>query len=316
MIEAHGLVKHYGTVEAIRGVSFSVRTGEVVGLLGPNGAGKTTIMKILTCYHRPTAGTAVVDFHDVSTDTMGVRRTVGYLPENAPVYQDLKVSEYLDFVADVRGFSRKERAPRVERAMTLCGLTSMAFRTIDKLSKGYRQRVGLAQAIIHDPDTLILDEPTSGLDPNQIVEIRNLVTNLGRQKTVILSTHVLQEVEALCRSVIILNHGLVVADGTSSDIAGAISGRKTVVSITLEGATQTEVAAATTAMVSDASPGAPISIGGNRTMLEIALNSGTSESVVSDWAIVHGFRIVAMTNKSLDLEDIFRTLTRPGGENA
>jgi ABC-2 type transport system ATP-binding protein len=219
MIEAENLIKRYGRFEAVKGVSFRIDQGQVVGLLGPNGAGKTSIMRILTCYHFPTEGTARVDSHDVVSQPYRVRRAVGYLPENAPLYDDMKVREYLGFVADARGLTGARRRERTEMVVATCGLSPVFGREIRRLSKGYRQRVGLAQAILHDPPVLVLDEPTSGLDPNQIVEIRTLIRNLGERKTVVLSTHILQEVEALCRSVLIMNAGKLVAQGTPDEIA-------------------------------------------------------------------------------------------------
>jgi ABC-2 type transport system ATP-binding protein len=219
MIEADNLVKRYGEFEAVKGVSFRVEQGQVVGLLGPNGAGKTSIMRILTCYHFPTEGSARVDSRDVVAEPRAVRQVVGYLPENAPLYDDMKVREYLGFVADVRGLSGARRRERTEAVVSTCGLAEVFGREIRRLSKGYRQRVGLAQAILHDPSVLVLDEPTSGLDPNQIVEIRSLIRSLGEKKTVVLSTHILQEVEALCRRVLIMNAGRLVAQGTPDEIA-------------------------------------------------------------------------------------------------
>ena len=219
MIEAENLVKRYGPFEAVKGVSFRIDQGQVVGLLGPNGAGKTSIMRILTCYHFPTEGTARVDSHDVVAQPRRVRESVGYLPENAPLYEDMKVREYLGFIADARGMGGTLRRDRMEMVTATCGLSPVFGREIRRLSKGYRQRVGLAQAILHDPAVLVLDEPTSGLDPNQIVEIRSLIKSLGEKKTVILSTHILQEVEALCRRVLIMNAGRLVAQGTPDEIA-------------------------------------------------------------------------------------------------
>jgi ABC-2 type transport system ATP-binding protein len=311
MIEARDLVKRYGTVEAIRGVSFDVQTGEIVGLLGPNGAGKTTIMKILTCFHFPTSGTAKVDSHDVITETIAARKSVGYLPENAPVDRNLKVTEYLDFVAQVRGYARKERQRRIDRSMTLCGLTEMAYRTIDNLSKGYRQRVGLAQAILHDPQTLILDEPTSGLDPNQIVEIRDLVREIGTERTVILSTHVLQEVENLCKNVLILNQGLIVAQGTTSELNRAVSGHRKVLDIVLEKVPAEKLESALGELPAGSSSTASVDSRDGRVRIEISLADSQSEGSIFDWAVSHGFTIVGMTNKTMDLEEIFHRLTQP-----
>jgi len=217
-IEVTDLVRSYGSFVAVDRISFSVQRGEIVGFLGPNGAGKTTTMKVLTGFLAPSAGTAAIDGIDVLDDPIAVRSRIGYLPESAPVYRDMRVVDYLDFVARVRGLARAERAAAVRRVAAQCGLSERLAQGIASLSKGFRQRVGLAQALVHSPDILILDEPTSGLDPNQIVEIRNLIREIGRQKTVILSTHILSEVQATCDRVIIINGGQIVADGTTEDI--------------------------------------------------------------------------------------------------
>ncbi len=219
MIEAASLSKRYGAFEAVKGVSFRIEAGQIVGLLGPNGAGKTSLMRILTCYHFPDGGQARVDGHDVASEPQEVRRAVGYLPENSPLYPDMKVREYLGFIAEVRDFGGELRRRRLEWVVETCGLSAVYTRYIRRLSRGFRQRVGLAQAMLHDPPVLVLDEPTSGLDPNQIVEIRALIRGLGERKTVLLSTHILQEVEAVCGRVLIMNAGRLVAQGTVAEIA-------------------------------------------------------------------------------------------------
>jgi ABC-2 type transport system ATP-binding protein len=224
MIEVGEVTKRYGAFEAVRGVSFEVAPKEIVGLLGPNGAGKTTLMRILTCYHFPTAGRVMINNHDVYTDPIRIKESIGYLPESSPVYGELTVSEYLQFVADARSIPREAQADRIASTLETCGLTAVLHRPIEQLSKGFKQRVGLAQAIVHDPDILILDEPTTGLDPNQIAEIRRLIRRLGTEKTVILSTHILQEVEAVCDRVMILNEGRIVATGTTEEIAAGMKG--------------------------------------------------------------------------------------------
>src|SRR5919108_5705311 len=213
MIEVQNLTKHYGPVTAIRDVSFSVTPGEIVGFLGPNGAGKSTTMRILSCFMPASGGTAKVAGYDVFTESMAVRRRIGYLPENVPLYTDMRVAPYLDFVAEVKGVSRSQRKARVAEAMDRCLIADVQQRLIGKLSKGYRQRVGLAQAIISDPQVLILDEPTIGLDPRQITEIRALIKSLAGEHTVILSTHILPEVAMVCSGVVIINRGSIVAQG-------------------------------------------------------------------------------------------------------
>jgi ABC-2 type transport system ATP-binding protein len=213
MIEVQGLTKHYGPVTAIRDVTFDVAPGEIVGFLGPNGAGKSTTMRILACFMPASSGSARVSGYDVFTESMEVRRRIGYLPESVPLYADMRVAPYLDFVADVKGLGRADRRRRVADVMERCLITDVQNRLIGKLSKGYRQRVGLAQAIVSDPHVLILDEPTIGLDPKQITEIRSLIKSLAGEHTVILSTHILPEVSMLCSGVIIINKGVIVAQG-------------------------------------------------------------------------------------------------------
>ena len=214
MIEVEGLTKHYGPVAAISDVTFRVEPGQIVGFLGPNGAGKSTTMRILACFMPASGGQARVAGYDVFTQSMEVRRRIGYLPETVPLYTDMRVAPYLDFVAEVKGMGRSERRRRVAEVMDRCAITDVQNRLIGKLSKGYRQRVGLAQALVSDPDVLILDEPTIGLDPKQITEIRSLIKSLAGRHTVILSTHILPEVSMVCGGVVIINKGAIVAQGT------------------------------------------------------------------------------------------------------
>ncbi len=213
-IKVAQLTKVYGTQKALNNVSFEVNKPEVVGFLGPNGAGKSTMMKILTTYLKATEGDAKVNGFDVSLNSKQVQQSVGYLPEHNPLYLDMYVKEYLHFNAQVYGVKKD----RINEVITLTGLTPEAHKTIGQLSKGYRQRVGLANALLHDPEVLILDEPTTGLDPNQLVDIRNLITSIGNKKTVFLSTHIMQEVEAMCDRVIIINKGEIVADKTLKEL--------------------------------------------------------------------------------------------------
>ncbi len=213
-INVQGLTKTYGQERAVDTISFDVRPGEVLGFLGPNGAGKTTTMKVITGYLNPTEGTVLVDGLDVRENALSIRRRIGYLPENTPLYREMVTYDYLEFVAAMRGIPKDARGARIKEMTNACGLHDVLGKKIDALSKGYRQRVGLAQAMIHDPPILILDEPTSGLDPNQIVEIRDLIRTIGREKTVVLSTHILPEVQASCDRVLIIHKGQIVADGT------------------------------------------------------------------------------------------------------
>jgi len=222
-VEVKNLTKIFGAQRAVDDISFSVGQGQILGFLGPNGAGKSTTMKIATCYLPPSAGTVLVNGYDVVQQPIEVRRSVGYLPEHNPLYLDMYVHEYLSFVASVYGLGGRKAKERVQEMVELCGLTLEQGKKIGALSKGYRQRVGLAQALVHDPQVLILDEPTTGLDPNQIVEIRSLIKRIGQDKTVIFSTHIMQEVAAICDRVVIINRGKLVAD---SDVASLQAGER------------------------------------------------------------------------------------------
>jgi ABC-2 type transport system ATP-binding protein len=217
MIEAVNLSKYYGEFAAIENVSFTVRKGEVVSFLGPNGAGKSTTMKLLTGYLAPSAGQARIAGHDMNTDRLEGAKRLGYLPENGPLYPDMTPRELLTFFADARGLSGDYKRERIEAVIHLCDLGSVIGKPISKLSRGYRQRVGMAQVLLHEPDVLILDEPTAGLDPNQIREVRNTIRKLGENKTILLSTHILQEVEAMASRILFINEGRLVFDGPTSE---------------------------------------------------------------------------------------------------
>ncbi len=223
MISVQNLVKRFGSTVAVNGISFEIPQGQVVGFLGPNGAGKTTTMRLLTGYLPPDDGAAQLADFDLRMHSLEIRRRLGYLPENNPLPDDIELTDYLHFVGRLRGLcDPADRLARVKRVLKLCSLASVVGKKLGELSKGFRQRVGLAQAIIHDPDILILDEPTSGLDPNQVQEVRGLIQDLKRQKTLILSTHILSEVQHTCDRVLIINKGKIVADGAPSDLAGTL----------------------------------------------------------------------------------------------
>ncbi|MDR2376159.1 MAG: ATP-binding cassette domain-containing protein [Treponema sp.] len=307
MIEVQDLSKYYGSVKAVDGVSFRVDRHQVLGFLGPNGAGKTTIMKILTGYHFPSGGSALVDGISVTEDPVELKRRIGYLPETAPLYGELTVEEYLNFIAGARFVPRHKRRAVLDLSMEACGLSGCRFRRIETLSKGFRQRTGLAQAMLHDPPILILDEPTAGLDPNQIIGIRSLIRELGKRKTVILSTHILQELEAVADQVLIINRGKIVAQGRPEEIAGDIKGGDTW-EICLKGRAiqagldrlgfvysrpRIEEAEDGTARLSFFVPGA----------------RGVEGEAIFDWAVREGFKILMMNRRSLSLEDIFVHLT-------
>ena len=317
MIEVHDVRKSYGTVEAVKGVSFSVDSNEIVGLLGPNGAGKTTIMKILTCYHFPSSGSAEVAGLDVYQDSLEIKRRIGYLPETAPVYPELNVMEYLNFIADSREIPSTEKADRIDHAIEQCGLEKMVYRSIDNLSKGYRQRTGLAQAIVHDPDILILDEPTSGLDPNQILDIRALITELGKKKTVILSTHIMQEVEAVCGRVLILNEGRIAAEGTPEEITSELQGED-LFTLTLKGAESAAAHKALQGLDGVSSVTDVVTIGGDVCSLRLSMSAGDgyeNGERIFDWAVKSGYKLVDMHRTRYSLEDIFTKLTKGPKEN-
>lgn len=226
IIQVKNLTKRYGPTVAVDSVFFNAYKGEILGFLGPNGAGKTTTMRMLTCYIGADEGTATVAGYDIFENSLEVRKHIGYLPEDTPLYTDMGVLDYLNFIAQVRNIPKDKRKQRIRDMVEVCGLEKVVQKDIGELSKGYRQRVGLAQALIHDPDILILDEPTSGLDPNQIVEVRELIKEIGREKTIIFSTHILPEVSATCSRILIINEGKIVADGTAEELAGRAQGEE------------------------------------------------------------------------------------------
>ena len=228
MIQVKELTKKYGDLTAVENVSFEVEKGEILGFLGPNAAGKTTTMRILTCFMPATAGTAKVAGFDVFDDSIEVRKRVGYLPENAPLYLDMRAKPYLEFVARLKDLPGRDRAKRVKHVIDVCAIGDVQNKIIGQLSKGYRQRVGLAQALIHDPDVLILDEPTNGLDPKQIIEVRNLIKSLAGDHTIILSSHILPEVSMTCQRVVIINKGKVVAMDTPTNLNTKLQGSQSV----------------------------------------------------------------------------------------
>ena len=322
MVEVFDVAKNYGSVQAVDGVSFRAAPGEILGLLGPNGAGKTTIMKILTCYHFPSAGNAWVNGFNVFANPIEVKQNIGYLPEHTPLYGELNVQEYLTFMARARGVDPREQAERIQWVVDVCGLKGVRYRSIDALSKGYRQRTGLAQAIIHDPAILILDEPTTGLDPNQIVEIRRLIRTLGKEKTVILSTHYLQEVEAVCDRVVILNEGRIAAEGTTAQIASEMKGDD-VFSFEVKGDLPSNMEAALSSVPGLRQVDSVVSHGSDRAEVQITVGrrddtAGTGApgggELVFDWAVEHKLKLLSLQQKRYSLEDVFLRLTSAEGE--
>jgi ABC-2 type transport system ATP-binding protein len=308
MIELRDVEKSYGETRALKGVSFSISRGEVVGLLGPNGAGKTTAIKIIVGYLLPSAGTALVAGLDVVRDPLAVQERIGYLPENAPLYHDMLVQEYLGFMADMRVLDAATRQRRLKVVVEECGLGDVLIRPIGHLSKGYRQRVGLAAALLHDPEILVLDEPTTGLDPNQIIEVRGLIRRLGATKTVILSTHILSEVEATCDRAVILIGGEVRADDTLEAI------RRSLVQVVTLGLPDPE--AAREAM--SALPGVTAvdlvqgTDGFHTYRLSLSADDGIGESV-ADLARDRGWRLRELRRDDRSLEQVFRELTTSAG---
>ncbi len=233
MIEVCNVSKYYGDIPAIDDISFTISKGEIIGFLGPNGAGKTTTMKILTCFMRPSKGSVKIGDIDIYDNPLEIKKMIGYLPESNPLYYDMQVADFLEYIAKLKEIPKSSINREMERSIEKCGLEKVAYRKIGNLSKGYKQRVGLAQAIEGDPPILILDEPTSGLDPNQIVEIRELIKELGKEKTVILSTHILPEVETTCNRILIISNGKLVADGTKEELSN-VSEDSLMLSITVK----------------------------------------------------------------------------------
>ena len=310
-IVVRNLVKKYGDNPAINDISFEVKTGEIVGFLGPNGAGKTTTMKIITCYMPPTSGSVEVDGCDIFDKSLEVRRKIGYLPELNPLYLDMNALDYLEYSAQLHGLRGSTVRQRIKEMVQVCGLEDVRHKDISEMSKGYRQRVGLAQAMIHDPDVLILDEPTSGLDPNQIVEIRTLIRQLGRAKTVILSTHILSEVQATCDRVLIIHEGSIVADGTPARLQHEFRGADTLtVELKTHATHPVEEIASKLRMIAHVTDIILLSHGDDVTRFEIHVNKGNDirESVFRI-AVSEGWILLELNRRATTLEEVFHKLT-------
>jgi len=296
-IEVQNISKNYGSQKALDNVSFSVKKGEIVGFLGPNGAGKSTLMKILTTYITADEGKAEVNGNDVSVNQKMVQQSVGYLPEHNPLYLDLYVREYLEFNADVYKVSKS----RIEEVIELTGLSPESHKKIGQLSKGYRQRVGLATALLHNPDVLILDEPTTGLDPNQLVEIRNVIKNVGKDKTVFLSTHIMQEVEAICDRVIIINNGKIVTDKKLDKLVSEVTTQ--VIEVEFDKAVNEELFAKLSDLINYRNTQ------GN--VWELTFETEVDmRSALFDFAHDNGLKTLQISLKSKNLEEIFREKTK------
>ncbi|MDD5686855.1 MAG: ATP-binding cassette domain-containing protein [Elusimicrobia bacterium] len=310
MIEVKDLVKYYGTEQALSGISFSISRGEVVGFLGPNGAGKTTTLRILTGYLTPTSGQVNIFDYTLEKNPIEIKKRIGYLPESNPLYYEMNVLDYLTFIAQLRGIEKNNIKKRLSEVVQICGVKDVLKKNISDLSKGYKQRVGIAQAMIHNPDILIMDEPTSGLDPNQIIEIRDLIRRLGKEKTVILSTHVLSEVQATCDRVIIINKGKIAADGKTTEIDKFVAGNEELV-VQFKGKIEN-----VSGIFSDLPGVVELNIKNMTDMLtEIEIVSKQGDDLrekVFNRAVERRLVILEQTRTILSLEDVFRMLTQDG----
>ena len=300
------LTKKYGAQRAVDNISFTVKTGEVLGFLGPNGAGKTTTMKAITSFLEPSNGNIFIGNISVRENPDEIKKIIGYLPEHNPLYEDMPVIDYLKFVADLHGIDKSRVKDRILEMVNICGLEGEKHKNINELSKGYKQRVGLAQALIHDPEVLILDEPTSGLDPNQIVEIRELIKKIGREKTVILSSHILAEVEATCDRIMIINKGKIVANGTSAELRKHSEGKE-FLKVTIENAEKDEIIKELQSIdfITLVDP-----IPNTENSYEIQSNSDIStRREVFRMCVEKHWILTQMTPIETKLEDVFHTLT-------
>jgi len=298
-IKVENITKVYGSQKALDDVSFTIEPGEIVGLLGPNGAGKSTMMKIITCFIPPSSGNVTVYDHDIFEQSLEVRKKVGYLPENNPLYTDLYVKEYLNFVADI--YKIKNRKEKIEELISMTGLEIEQHKKIGALSKGFRQRVGLAQALIHEPDVLILDEPTSGLDPNQLIEIRNLIKQIGTDKTIMLSTHIMQEVEAVCSRAIIIDKGKIVADDTTSNLSLKTSTTQ-IIKVEFNKPVKIDLIRSIKGIKG-------VSKNSN-TVFEIQSEAGDIREEIFQFAVKNDLAVLSMQEDKQGLEEVFRQLTK------
>ncbi len=305
-LKVEGITKLFGDTKAVDNVSFEIDKPSVVGFLGPNGAGKTTTMRIITGFLSPTGGMAVIDGETVDANNYGLRSRIGYLPESNPLYTELEVHEYLKFTGQLAGLPPKKTNERLDYVVERCGLREVLYEPIYRLSKGYKQRVGLAQAIIHDPKILILDEPSSGLDPNQVIGIRQLISELATEKFVVLSTHILSEVQALCNRVLIINKGKLVLDATSDELQHSGTGSVAVL-IKVPGDADAAVSA-----FQDALQPRKLTLDRDGELISLHLAIEDSNDVrekIFDICVAHGFKILGLSSSGSDLEKIFRELT-------
>jgi len=309
MIHVESLTKYYNNLCAVDQISFDISKGEIMGLLGPNGAGKTTTLQILTGFLRPTSGSIKVKDYSIDEDSLQIKKLLGYLPESAPLYHDMLVYDYLDYVANIRGIGSSKKLSQIRHLSDLCGIDEVMHKTINELSKGFKQRVGLAHAMMDDPEILVLDEPTSGLDPNQIIEIRDIIKQIGKEKTVILSTHILSEAEATCDRIVIINKGKIVANDSTQTLKQSASGNN-VISISLQNAEFESVKQHLTSIsqISDI-----LQVSDENDILNLKLTCMSSADIrgdiykkvrQTDWILIE------MHQETQTLENIFRELTR------
>jgi ABC-2 type transport system ATP-binding protein len=312
LIEVQHLTKAFGAVRAVDDVSFTVQKGEILGFLGPNGAGKTTTMRVLTGYLPATSGTAKIAGYDVQDSSLEVRRRIGYLPENPPLYPDMSVASYLDFVARIKGVAKAERAARVDAALEMANITDKRKELIKRLSKGYKQRVGLAQALVHNPDVIILDEPTIGLDPKQIIEVRHLIKSLAGSHTIILSTHILPEVSMTCDRVVIIHKGRIVAVDTTAGLTAQLrGGEKVQLEVQVPaGKDESALRNLIAGMAGVRSVQTQSADSGGRFRAEIECEKGRDvRSEMAAKIVTHGYELFELRSVRLSLEDIFLQLT-------
>lgn len=303
MIEIQNLTKYFGQTKAVDDISFNIGKGEIVAFLGPNGAGKTTTMRMLTGYLLPTQGKCLINGIDITREPIKTKELIGYLPEDNPLYPDMKVYEYLEFIGEIRKIKNPKQ--RIKDVAEICGVSNVMGKEIGTLSRGYRQRLGVAQAIIHNPDILILDEPTEGLDPNQVIELRNLIKELGKEKTVMLSTHILSEAEATCERVLIINKGKLVADGNKNEIRTMAKGGETIsLELSAKQSPLEEIK-----KLSGVKEVIEKKIENNYYQYEILSERDIRENIF-DTAVNKGWKILELHKRSTSLEDIFRELTR------
>ncbi|MEA1971962.1 MAG: ATP-binding cassette domain-containing protein [Candidatus Cloacimonadota bacterium] len=311
MIELQNLTKDYGSLRAVDHIDFSIKEGEILGFLGPNGAGKSTTLKMITCYLAPTEGNIQIDNLNVHNDSKAIRELIGYLPEHNSLYTEMSVYDYLKFVAEIRGITGEKFKQVFKNTIKTCGLQGVVTKTINTLSKGYKQRVGIANAIIHDPKIIVLDEPTNGLDPNQILEIRQLIKDLGKEKTLIISSHILQEVQAVCDRIVIINEGKIVGNGTTEELQATFKGKS---ELKLKLKAEPESIFKMVESVEDIS----LKIEPREDFIEVTVEYSKDvekrEEIYSyiksqDWILLE------MVKRDVSLEDVFRNLTIEGGNN-